>query len=412
MVVKTRNTQFRKDLWQEWRGSVNSPYNPTNGDQGFYYANGTDDLITSFGHNLSRLGKGDVGGPFESLTHQLDEQNVGPARWRANTPDNDSSTGTYNYFGSYYAAKTSVTNSHFPVVNAEADANMAAAGTTAIARVIPTNPLTGLATSLAELKREGIPAITGASLLRERALRARNAGSEYLNAEFGWRPLVNDVLSLATSIIDSDELVRKYEQESGKRLHRRYTFPVDIQTSTFKETGKYPQPALKTAYWQNAGTLETTTRITSKRWFSGCFTYYLAPQGSIARAEQIAAKRFGHRITPEVLWNLTPWSWAADWVTNIGDIAHNVSAFSQDGLVMPYGYMMHEKVHETTYYISGAITKHKGKEIKASQTFRTIRRQRSKATPFGFGLNPAGFSGRQWAILGALGLSRSPGHLY
>lgn len=407
-VGKTKNERFRAHEWVEYTGSAGAPipggtvYNPA-------YANGTQNLYISTGHNLSKLGQGDVGGAFHCLRRELSESNFGPVHNR--TVSNPNNAGSYNYKGSYYASEVVVSDADFPVPPTADSIELNAAGATAISRVIPTNPLTGLATTLAELKREGIPHLVGADLLRQRALRARNAGSEYLNVEFGWRPLVNDVLSLATSITDSDDLIQKYVRESGKRLHRGYTYPTDVSSSTVTETGKYPQPAIKVGYWTSTGTLTTVTTTTVKRWFKGCFTYHLAPPGSVKRAEQIAAKRFGHRITPEVLWNLAPWTWAADWVGNIGDVLHNVSAFSQDGLVMPYGYMMKETSIRKSVTFSGATMKYGGRKVSCSQTFTTTRKQRAKATPYGFGLNPASFSGRQWAILGALGLARSPGQL-
>lgn len=406
--MRTQTTTFRNSPVWDWQGSAGSiPGTPSY----YHLARGNQDLIISESHNVSRLGQGDQGGPFHCVKRTLTEANFGPTHNRTVLASDDANTSAYNYKGYYRAKYTNIASSDFPVPPIALNSELDALGTTAIARSLPTNPLAGLATMLGELRSEGLPSIVGASSLRDRSLRARNAGGEYLNAEFGWRPLVNDVLSLAHAICDSDELLRKYEQESGKLLHRRYTFPDEITTEwseTSDGTANRPVPAIRTAYWSGTGTLKTVKYTRIRRWFSGAFTYYLAPQGSLARAEQLAAKRLGTRITPEVLWNLAPWTWAADWVSNIGDVIHNVSAFANDGLVMPYAYMMKESTISMTYFHSGAKTKRYGLDVACWQELETKRKQRRRATPYGFGLDPINFTNRQWAILGALGLSKAP----
>ena len=123
------------------------------------------------------------------------------------------------------------------------------------------------------------------------------------------------------------------------------------------------------------------------------------------RAATRASVLLGIELTPEVLWNLTPWSWAADWFANMGDVLSNVSDFANDGLVMHYGYMM-ETSHVThTYDLHGHGLN--GVESPLTLTFENIQKQRIKASPFGFGLTWESFTPRQLAILAALGISRT-----
>lgn len=405
MVTKSRNVLFRNPEWQEWNGDhVSPPSGPVN----HHTAGWVDTVLYSESHSLSGKGKHDVGGNFHQLGHQLKEANFYSAR---NRTSNTTSPLSFNYNGNYYAKYTSIQESDFPVVPIASDAGLTTRGTIAISQVIPTNPLVGLATTLGELRREGIPNVVGAESLRARALRARNAGSEYLNVEFGWRPLVTDVLKLADAIINSDELMKKYERESGKLLHRTYTFPDIISSTRTVENNVDVVPLIKTNYQSGPGQRITISTSRTRTWFEGVFTYHLAPQGSLVRSEQLAAKRFGLRITPEVLWNLTPWTWAADWVTNAGAVVHNVSAFANDGLVMPWGYIMNERSIRNSYMYHGGVLTYGQRKVYATQELTTIRKQRKKATPFGFGLLSTSFTGRQWAILAALGLARSGGQL-
>jgi hypothetical protein len=405
-MVRTKSTTFFKNPWWEWNGNINSQHPDPPSD--YHTSSASQDLITSFGHNVSNIGKHDIGGPFHCLRKEHEFALHGPVRNR--TTADPTNSNAFNYYGYYYAFGAAK-SSDFPTVPLPSDSTLDVHATRAISQVIPTNPLSGLAVTLGEFRTEGLAQIPAAEILRQRALRARNAGQEYLNVEFGWRPLVNDVLSLANSIINSDELTRQYVNESGRVLHRSYTYPWDTSTSTSTLTGQRAIPIIKQAYSTATGTQTVVTTTLTKRWFEGTFTYHLAPQGSLARKEQIAAKLYGTRITPEVLWNLTPWTWAADWVFNLGDVIHNVSAFAADGLVMPWAYMMEQTSISKEYTFSGSRLTINNQDFTSRQKLTTTRKYRRKATPFGFGLNPSTFSGRQWSILVALGLARAPGQM-
>jgi hypothetical protein len=131
----------------------------------------------------------------------------------------------------------------------------------------------------------------------------------------------------------------------------------------------------------------------------------------MARHAAEARKLYGVELTPATVWNLAPWSWAVDWEGNVGDVLHNVSRFAQDGLVMRYGYIMQSKIATTTYSLA-----YEGRFKSAPQqdlqlTIISQSKVRRRATPFGFGFDMTALSGRQSAILGALGISRGPRHL-
>jgi hypothetical protein len=149
---------------------------------------------------------------------------------------------------------------------------------------------------------------------------------------------------------------------------------------------------------------------TTDIWFTGGFTYYLPPDTKgidRARREQEFNYLFGTQVTPEVLWNLQPWSWLVDWNLNIGTNIANAERLSADGLVMKYGYLMATTTIDHSVTVSN-IRLNDGTSRPCTTIFRTQRKQRIKASPFGFSLVPGSFSARQWAILGALGYTKSP----
>jgi hypothetical protein len=369
-------------------------------------------LLRTSGHAYRKLGKSsaDIGGDFEVVKRDYREYSDVPYRIQVQSPHYGRS-GTYQW-----AWKTNPVVGDWPANPASSDATLAVAGTRMIKAVIPTNPLSGLTVALGELKRDGIPSLIGINTWENRTKLARGAGSEYLNYQFGWLPLVSDIRKFNRAVTDRDKILRQYERNSGKRVRRRLEETQTVEITTSVNTLESPTPILPSYLYKNAlGTLTTTTITKRRRWLAACFTYYLAPQsGSFSkRNEQLANKLYGTRVTPSTVWELAPWSWATDWVFNTGDVLHNVSAFANDGLVMPYAYIMEEasvekhiKLEGVSYksvYAPGGFTP----PTTMGQVFTTTSKKRIRATPFGFGLNPLLFTGRQLSILAALGLSRS-----
>jgi hypothetical protein len=293
-------------------------------------------------------------------------------------------------------------------------------GTTAIARTIPTSPPANVSVMLGELFREGVPKAVGASLLKSRFRDYREYGSEYLNYEFGWKPIAADLKSVARTMIESEKILDQLERDSGRNVRRKFAFPTANSTSESTGTStRYAQVIglpTGTVIW---GTNNWSIRGAHerRRWFSGCYTYHFkrptAHANSMRGAVQKARVLYGLDLTPEVVWNLAPWSWLADWVSNAGDVMTNMSRFSRDDLVMRYGYIMeHSKnVHVDTLNNISYSTSGLRKTVAScspSTTYTVETKQRYPATPFGFGLTESGFDASQWAILGALGISRGP----
>jgi hypothetical protein len=125
------------------------------------------------------------------------------------------------------------------------------------------------------------------------------------------------------------------------------------------------------------------------------------------RAALMASKIFGLELTPEVAWNLSPWSWAADWFTNAGDVISNLTDWATDGLVLRYGYVMEHTIASNTYTFVGK-TGFSNTSVRPSPvTLVTETKRRVKANPFGFGVTWGGLSPRQLAITAALGITNA-----
>jgi hypothetical protein len=410
MPPNTRTTLLRSDKGHEWTKFVPEP-----SSWDVYEIRGDDKLLITSGHPFHKLRKGtgrDIGGPFWAVTKRYEEATTAPRLlW---STSGDMASATYRYRGPQYAkAMTALPTNYFPVLTPTSDILLDGYGSSAIALAIPTNPVSGAATFIGELK-EGIPSLVGLDYFRSRAHRAKSAGGEYLNIEFGWKPLVSDVRKFAKAVTKSHDIVQQLVRNSGKNVRRRRNIPGSLTIESGFQGNQTPRPILVTGIYDTwLGPLNYSLEHKVERWFSGCFTYYVAPpKRGIEQSKrhlQLANKLLGTRLTPEVLWDLSPWSWAADWVGNIGDVFHNISAFSRDGLVLRYGYVMERKTSKLNYTLSGI--RYRSDPYHShnfSQSFITKCSYRRKATPFGFGLLPdVSFSNRQWAITAALGISRS-----
>jgi len=327
----------------------------------------------------------------------------------------------YEYSGREYAVnpRTAISDA-LGYVSFTSDANLMQKGTTAIANCIPTNPVADAGTFIGELK-EGLPKLAGKSLFKSHFKDYRKYGSEYLNYEFGWKPLVSDLQKFGQAYQQSDKIIEQLHKDSGKNVRRHFTFPDVVESYKLTRNGSLASGAAGGSYYANlyyspAGVgLSVDVTVRTETWFSGCFTYHIdlgnTLRDRLSRQAAEARKLYGVELTPATVWNLAPWSWAVDWEGNIGDVLHNVSRFSQDGLVMRYGYIMQKKTAQVSYTLpwGGRFKASPKTDLRLGITASS--RIRRRATPFGFGFDMTALSGRQSAILGALGISRGPRHL-
>lgn len=303
---------------------------------------------------------------------------------------------------------------------------LVAEGTSAIQRTSPLSPIVNSLQTLAELRREGIsfPGVNYAQWLKSRTGLLNAAGGEYLNLAFGWIPLISELNKVLTQVVQVNKIVQQVVRDSGRDVRRQYTFKDDVTTSyrskpivvrSTNGLGTSDQPKVfaldSGGNVLNLGELSESVHITKRTWFAGAYTYFLDTDDNLSaklkRYALYANRLLGVRLTPAVLWELTPWSWLADYFANFGDIAANISAFGTDGLVLRYGYIMQEVTHRIDYTVNGHQF-YSGGPRSFSSTLLTTSKVRRKATPYGFGLNPATFSLRQWSILAALGMSKAP----
>lgn len=327
---------------------------------------------------------GDVGGGFTL------QQQVGTYNLKQIDLTTSGGFPQFKMSGSVYPSASSWLSIYPSSITPLDAAAMNSYGTKAISRAAPNNPLADAAVFLGELRQ--LPQIPGHSIMRS---GPKGVGGEYLNVEFGINPILRDAKSFREANAKADAYLTRLAASSGK-INRRKVTLVDETTTTAERLSNslgssFPFGGNPYAQFPLDRTLTTHTRV----WFSGAFTHYysLTPdESAFLRSVREAKDVYGIDLSIDVAWNLLPYSWLSDWKFNIGDIAANLTRFSQDGLVMKYGYIMCHtvKTYEYTYGPSSWI-------------LQTEVKQRKKASPFGFGVVPTNLTDRQWTILAALG---------
>lgn len=324
----------------------------------------------------------------------------------------------WDYDGPVYPLSFSGTQFPFPPAFPSSKGTLDSEGASAIALTKPTNSLATLATSLLELAHEGLPKLLGAKSWESRTVRAKVAADEYLNYEFGFKPLVGEIKSVMASIAQADTLIKQYERDAGRPVRRRFNFPpvvqYEFQTYDMSNIGAYVPVQSSLMYepvLPSGMTVVRTRKRSTTRWFSGCYTYALPDADSVfgrMKAYSLEAKKLlGFTITPEVIWNFMPWTWAVDWFSNIGDVVSTLSDMSTDGLVVKYGYLMEHTFCEDSYAWHGPTGLVDPTVVPSMINLVTETKIRHRASPYGFGLTWEGLTNRQQAIMAALGLSRS-----
>lgn len=278
-----------------------------------------------------------------------------------------------------------------------------ALGTLAIGVTKPTDPGVDMLTSMAELVAErklfGIPG------------KAGSLSGEYLNYAFGIAPVTSTAKDLRDAINNADKIVDQYRRDSGKWVRRQLEFDEEVSERELTTNGVYPLvPAGVQYHLVEPGTLTQRTRTTINSKFSGAFLYHI-PEGAIPKRAAELDVVYGVQPGVSVGWELLPYSWLVDYLTPVGQMLAYADDYRVHGLILPYAYISAHTREVTEYHWTGRIRDASGEwqHRTVSATLTRERKNRIRATPFGFGLLPGGFNAKQWAILAALGLNRATG---
>jgi len=248
------------------------------------------------------------------------------------------------------------------------------------------------------------------------------AAGHWLNTQFGWSPFIGDMLKLVESFGNVDRKLNQAIRDNGHYIKRGGTVMVQegpetfVADSSLYTCSQYVNPngnqfAYLGGRLPDNPTKTSFSRITYKEsyrvWFEAKFRYWIPSFDSPSKPMNVLTnmlRMYGIQITPLLVWNLTPWSWLADWVGNIGDNIANYSSALNDGLTAKYAYIMKSTTGELINRSKIALTGYPPVELEWKRTF--VAKTRRHASQYGFTIDWPSFSAKQWSILAALGWGR------
>jgi hypothetical protein len=257
--------------------------------------------------------------------------------------------------------------------------------------------------------------------VRHQKRMTKEMSNHWLNLQFGWSPFVSDLTKFLKKFGDLDKRLQQCKRDNGKDIRRHGLLsstmegtPKEVQTLSTDGLGQSPYIMFVAPFtFSNSllanpyhlGDFRSTITYTERyqQWFSACFRYWVPTFDSNSAIDTVHnyLRMFGIRVTPSLVWNLTPWSWLADWVGNVGD---NIDAYtdSADHLTAKYAYIMKTSVVEVR---NDSAVKCGGVQIPGLSWRRgCVAKTRMQASQFGFAIASPDFTAWQWSILASLGL--------
>jgi hemolysin-activating ACP:hemolysin acyltransferase len=257
-------------------------------------------------------------------------------------------------------------------------------------------------------------------------MHPKSVADSFLNHHFGWVPFIKDLRQFHDVFQNSEKYIDQISRDNNRWIKR-----VRVMETTEKETlvskggiTGAVSPWIGAPPWnmcrsQNVPGIGNTManwtiseQLQTRVWAMGQFRYY-RPEFDLSNPDyssqwndlQRRLLLYGARISPSNVWKSTPWTWLIDWFSNIGDHIDLVNDIAIDGIVSKYMYVMRHSVRRfilrsTMYYWQSSLT------LDWIRYVETKQRQRAW-TPYGFNLFGKDLSAKQWAILGALGISKN-----
>lgn len=252
---------------------------------------------------------------------------------------------------------------------------------------------------------------------RRKFMSPKRAADSFLNDQFGWQPFIRDVQDLCKAALFAKEFFLELQRMNNTWTKRRGVISETESDSLLAQGtsrmitpagGIYDQLLVPSASWTYRHSYRK--RVKTRIWATGEYKFYrpefdtslLSYSSPVAEVQRYITL-FGARVSPSVIWKVTPWTWLIDWFVSIGSLLESLDAIALDGVVSKNLYLMQRT--ETIYLLQQEINFLSGARTFEFERNLTSKQRAVAGTPFGFGLT-GGLSARQYAILAALGLSK------
>jgi hypothetical protein len=140
----------------------------------------------------------------------------------------------------------------------------------------------------------------------------KNVAGAHLNVSFGWKPLISDIESSISSMINFNEKWNRLLAEAEKPQVRHYSRTLSESSDSSVTHG------FSNSTWLNYTIEEEVAPL--KYSFTARFRYRI-PQavGGIPNKLLAYMDAFGLNANPWIVWEAIPYSFCVDWLFNVGD---------------------------------------------------------------------------------------------
>ena len=298
------------------------------------------------------------------------------------------------------------------------------------ASTAPDRKVGSLGSTLIELVRGDIPTLLkNFQNMMAGYKNVRNyVGGEGLNIMFGWTPLIQEWANIVKVGMGLERVIY-YESFRRKRQWEGPTYNsessnnaevLSFLTTPWPTVERFTQPGDVVGPTSGFGaTCRTQSFVTAREDYHLTSKYTgLAKAGR--RAESFSdqamdvAKRMGLVDDPELIWDLTPYSWLVDWFTTMGDSIANAHVYSplSGKYTTDYAYMTTKHVVTNRRHLLGvpAFSSPGVRSLSVTSAqgeLTSVSKWRARATPFGFGTQLGSLNASQFAVLVALGFAKT-----
>lgn len=257
-------------------------------------------------------------------------------------------------------------------------------------------------------------------------MHPKSVAENFLNHQFGWVPFLSDIVQLHDAFRNSEKYLNELLAQNNTWVRKRRVLDSTVERSLVTRLyGSGTEPGggdfrFQSFYNQfvidgipTTSYCDVTQELNTRVWAVGSFKFYRpefdvsVDEGSKLTLIKRYLTLYGLRINPTVVWKVTPWSWAIDWFSGFGKFIERLDDFVVDGIVSRYLYIM--KSTEKSVTKTSVLNFKQGQRVLQWKRNLSTKQRKVADSPYGFDQTWNNLSIRQWAILGAIGITRSSG---
>jgi hypothetical protein len=143
--------------------------------------------------------------------------------------------------------------------------------------------------------------------------------SAFLSSKFGWEPIFRDIKNLFGISLAIDKQLKEMQRLSGKPIKRKRTL-FDLNGTLTNEEHNFPGGvAYRTIGPEKDLTVHTTSSWKAKAVYHTYVTWDFPYDDALNIPPEIRNILKGVQLDFNTFWNIVPWTWLVDWVSNVGD---------------------------------------------------------------------------------------------